>query len=77
MAFYHFDLVDSQIVEDAGGHECGDLEEARKIAQGLAIRLAKQQPHLIGRGFAIAVRSQDDEEVYRIAIDVANRMASN
>jgi|HubBroStandDraft_1064217.scaffolds.fasta_scaffold511644_1 hypothetical protein len=74
MRVFHFDLVDGTIIADAGGYPCADLAEATEIANGLAYRLARSEPQLIGKGLAIAVKSEDEEEVYRAEIDVVNRL---
>lgn len=75
MPVFHFDLVDGITIKDAGGHPCADFEEAKLVATGLAVRLAKTEPHLIGKGFAIAVKTQDDEEVFRADLDLINKLS--
>jgi hypothetical protein len=77
MAFYYFELIGGRTFVDAGGYECKTLQDAKDIARGLAIRLASSQHELIGRGIAVAVRSQNEEEVYRVALDAVNRLIAH
>jgi hypothetical protein len=74
MRVFHFDLVDGTTIADAGGYPCADLAEAKEIADGLAYRLARSERQLIGKGLAVTVKSEDDEEVYRAELDVVNRL---
>jgi hypothetical protein len=73
MELYHFDLVDSQKIADADGHPCTSFPEAVAIANGLAVKLAREEPQLVGLGYAISVKNERDEEVYRAEIDNMNR----
>jgi hypothetical protein len=73
MLVFHFDLVDGTTIADAGGHLCADVPEAQEVARYLAIQLARSEPQLVGRGLAVAVKSQDGEEIYRAEIDELHR----
>jgi hypothetical protein len=77
MAYYYFDLVDVETIADAGGFECKTVDEAKEIARGLAIRLVSRQEQLIGKGVTVVVRSEVDEEVYRVALDAVNKLLAN
>jgi len=56
MAFCLFELVDGNATSEAGGFDCEDLTEAKDIAPGLAIKLASDQQHLIGKGVTVVAR---------------------
>ena len=73
MPIFHFDLVDGTVIEDAGRHKCRHLVEAKHVANGLAVRLLKTEPQLIGRGFAISVKTETNEEVYRAELDLLHK----
>jgi hypothetical protein len=77
MTVFHFDLVGGINIVDAGGHPCVDLHEAGEIARDLALRLVREEPQLVGKGFAISVKTEDGEEVYRAQLDTINRLVSN
>ena len=76
MARYHFDLADGEKIADVGGHDCEDIAEARRVADGLAERLAAREPDLVGRGYAIAVRDENGVEVYRSELAVPERLVN-
>jgi hypothetical protein len=69
-----FEFVDGSIIADAGGYPCSNFEEAGEIAHGLAMRLAREEPQLIGNGFAITAKKQNDAEVDRAELDKVNRL---
>ncbi len=77
MPVFHFDLVDGTTVPDVTGHECADLFEAQEIADGLALRLVRNEPQLIGWGFAMSVKSEEGVELYRAELDVLCKPAAN
>jgi hypothetical protein len=77
MSFYYFELVNGQMNADVGGYDCADINEAKDIAKGLAIKLASKQPQMIGKGVAVSVRAHDDHEVYRVELDAANRLLAH
>src|SRR5690242_21905725 len=50
MRRYHFDLVDTNAVTDAGGSLLDD-DQARKVARHLVHEVREMRPELIGRGY--------------------------
>ena len=69
MRRYHFDLVDTDRVTDAGGAILDHDDQARKIAEDLAQGVRETRPELIGRGYQISVRADNGSEVCRVAVD--------
>jgi hypothetical protein len=69
MRRYHFDLVNTDHVTDAGGALLDDDDQAMKVAHNLAQGVRETRPELIGRGYRIAVRAEDGNEVCRVAVD--------
>ena len=69
MRRYHFDLVDTNTVTDAGGSLLDDDNQAKKIAYGLALEVRQQRPELIGHGYEILVRAENGDEILRAPID--------
>ena len=57
MRRYHFDLVDTNAVTDAGGSLLDDDNQARKVARHLVHEVREMRPELIGRGYVVIVRS--------------------
>lgn len=78
MPVFHFDLVSqTTTVPDETGHECADLAEAREVADGLALRLIHREPELAGRGFAMSVKSDGRDELYRAEFDAILKLIAN
>jgi hypothetical protein len=69
MRRYHFDLVDTDMVTDAGGSLLHDDEQARKVAHNLVQDVRETRPELVGRGYVVVVRSDAGREILRTAID--------
>ena len=69
MRRYHFDLVDTNTVTDAGGSLLADDNQARKVAHGLVQEVRESRPELVGRGYVVVVRSDAGDEISRTAID--------
>lgn len=69
MRRYHFDLVDTNAVTDAGGSLLDDDNQARKVARHLVHEVREMRPELIGRGYVVIVRSAAGEEISRTEID--------
>jgi hypothetical protein len=67
-AFFSFELDNGTVIADTGGHLCSIIE-ARQAALGLAMRLARKDPGLIGQGYAISVKSEDGVVRCRIELD--------
>jgi hypothetical protein len=70
MKRYHFDLVDTNSVVDAGGSLLDDDVQAGKIAQDLARGVRGSRPELIGRGYKVVVRNDSGAEVSRTDVDL-------
>jgi hypothetical protein len=64
------------VVADAGGHLCS-IGEAEQIAQGLAERLIRKEPELVGLGYAVFVKSEDGAVHCRIDLDDVHRRLAN
>jgi hypothetical protein len=69
MRRYHFDLLDTNSVTDATGAILDDDNHARKVALDLARGARQGRPDLIGQGYEIRVRSENGEEISRLALD--------
>ena len=69
MRRYHFDLVDTYTVVDAGGSLLDNDDQARKVAHGLVLEVRETRPELVGRGYVVIVRSDGGQEISRTAID--------
>ena len=69
MRRYHFDLVDTNAVTDAGGSLLDDDNQARKVARHLVHEVREMRPELIGRGYVVIVRSDAGDEILRTEID--------
>jgi len=69
MRRYHFDLVDTNAVTDAGGSLLDDDNQARKVARHLVHEVREMRPELIGRGYVVIVRSDAGDEISRTEID--------
>ena len=69
MRRYHFDLVDADTVTEASGALLDDDDQAGKVARELAQEVREQRPELLGHGYAVSVRSDSGEEIWRAAID--------
>jgi len=69
MRRYHFELVDTDRVTDAGGAILDHDDQARKIAEDLAQGVRETRPELIGQGYQISVREENGSEVSRVAVD--------
>lgn len=69
MRRYHFNLIDTNTVTDAGGALLDDDDQARKVARELALEVRLQRPDLIGQGYEILVRTEGGVEILRAAID--------
>lgn len=69
MRRYHFDLVDTDRVTNAGGAILDHDDQARKIAEDLAQDVRDTRPELIGQGYHISVRAENGNEVCRVAVD--------
>ena len=69
MRRYHFDLVDTNSVTDAGGALLIDDNQAWKVARDLAREVRERRPQLIGLGYTISVRAANGSEVFRVEID--------
>ncbi|MDN5001514.1 DUF6894 family protein [Bradyrhizobium sp. GCM10027634] len=69
MRRYHFDLVDTNSVTDAGGALLADDDQARNVARDLAQEVRETRPQLVGRGYGISVRAANGAEVFRVEID--------
>ena len=70
MRRYHFDLIDTVTVTDAGGALLDDDDQARKVAHELALEVRLQRPDLVGQGYEILVRTESGVEISRAAIDL-------
>lgn len=62
---FHFNLADGRSVADKGAQELEDAVQASEAADLLAKKVAREQPDLVTKGFAIVVSDEDGEEVYR------------
>ena len=71
MRRYHFDLVDTNSVTDVNGAILDDDAQANKVARELAQEVREGRPELIGQGYEILVRTENGEEILRVAIDQA------
>ncbi len=69
MRRYHFDLVDADTVTEASGALLDNDDQAGKVARKLAQEVREQRPELVGHGYAVLVRSDSGEEIWRAAID--------
>jgi hypothetical protein len=70
MPFYHFDLINTRTVVDAGGADLpGDIE-AMDSADELARRLLGERPDLRHRHYAVLVTNDDGDEICRVPLDV-------
>jgi hypothetical protein len=70
MPKYHFDLVDSKTIADAGCCELPDDISAMDIGQQIARRLISERPELKNRHFSILISNEDGEEVCRVSLDI-------
>lgn len=70
MPFYHFDLVNSRTIADAGGVELPDDIEAMDSADVIARQILNEQPDLRHRHYAILVTNQDGDEICRVPLDI-------
>jgi hypothetical protein len=68
MPVFNFYLVDATSNTDLGGHDYDDAVQATEVADMLTKRLALEEPQLVGGGWAIVVKDEQDE-VYRSAIE--------
>ena len=73
MQRYHFDLVDTTCVSNAGGALLEDDRQARKVAHDIAHDVRKTRPELIGQGYRISVKTQDGNEICLVAIDAVEQ----
>jgi hypothetical protein len=69
MRRYHFDLVDTASVTDVNGAILDDDEHAMRIARGLAHEVREGRPELVGRGYEVLVRTENGNEISRVAVD--------
>ena len=69
MRRYHFDLVHTDSVTDAGGSILGDDEQARKVARKLVHEVREKRPELVGQGYEVLVRTDNGDVISRSAID--------
>jgi hypothetical protein len=69
MRRYHFELVDTTSVTGVNGAILDDDAQARKVARELAHEVRQGRPELIGQGYEILVRTDEGDEVSRVAID--------
>lgn len=70
MPFYHFDLINTRTVADAGGADLpGDIE-AMDSADELARRLLGEHPDLRNRHYAVLVTNDEGDEVCRVPLDI-------
>ncbi|CAN5332646.1 hypothetical protein BH10PSE10_BH10PSE10_04090 [soil metagenome] len=68
MPVFNFRLVDASSGTDLGDQEYDDAVQATEVADMLTKRLAREEPELLGGGWAIVVRDEQGE-VYRTAIE--------
>jgi hypothetical protein len=68
MPRYHFDLVDSKTLADAGGQELPDDIAAMDVADAIAKRLSVERPEFKNGDFAILVTSDEGEEICRVLL---------
>jgi len=69
MPIFNFRLADSSSnFTNLGGQEYDDAVQATEVADALVKKVAKDEPHLIGGGWAVVV-SDDDGEIYRAQIE--------
>ena len=72
MRRYHFDLIDTNSVTDAGGSLLENDDQARKVAHDLIKDVRHTRPELMGHGYEVVVRDDAGEEILRKSIDPAD-----
>jgi hypothetical protein len=74
MPRYYFDLTDGKKVPDMAGQMLRDKGVAARVADKLARDIYKIRPELRGKDYAISVRDETGEEVYRADVEAADAM---
>ena len=69
MPRYYFDLVDTTDAVNVNGAILDDDEAASKVAQDLARDVRADRPELLGRGYAIVVRTEGGDQILRVPVD--------
>lgn len=69
MPRYHFDLIDSVVVEDLGGRLCEDDAHAVRAANHLASQLFKTRPEIHHQHYKVVVSDSEGRIVHRAAVD--------
>lgn len=69
MPLYHFDLINTTTVTDAGGADLAGDIEAMDTADQLARRLLGECPELRNRHYAVLVTNDDGDEICRVSLD--------
>jgi hypothetical protein len=70
MPHYHFDLVNSRTIADAGGAELSDDIAAMDSADRIARRVLGEHPDLKNRHYSILVTNDEGEEICRLPLDI-------
>jgi len=68
MPVFNFYLVDPTSSTDLGGQDYDDAVQATEVADMLTKKLAREEPDLLGGGWAIVVKDEQGE-VYRSVIE--------
>lgn len=68
MPVFNFYLVDATSTTDLGDQDYDDAMQATEVADILTKRIAREEPQLLGGGWAIVVKDGPDE-VYRSMIE--------
>ena len=69
MRRYHFDLLNTDSVTDAGGSLLDNDDQAKKIAHDLVKDVRGLRPELVGHGYEVVVRDDAGAEILRKPID--------
>ena len=70
MPRYHFELVNTQVIEDQGGAELDDDIAAMDSADLIARRILVERPELRHRHHFILVSDEDGEEIVRLPLAI-------
>jgi hypothetical protein len=69
MPFYSFGHQEGALISGSSSRHCAGTTEARVIALGLAFRMVRHSPELIGKGYGISVESKNGTEHCRVGLD--------
>jgi hypothetical protein len=70
MPFYHFELVNTNTVEDEGGAELFDDIDAMDSADLIARQILREHPQLKNQHYFVLVTNEDGGEIVRIPLAI-------